>query len=83
MNLISLNSYWFRLFVAFSLLFCAIFGGQMYEPACASAWRLKDEKGFKGVWAKVTIWLMDLFEPGHCYKSWLCHQKLKAPRRAS
>jgi len=55
----------------------------MYEPACASAWRLKDEKGFKGVWAKITIWLMDLLEPGHCYKSWLCHQRLKAPRRAS
>ena len=49
----------------------------MYESACAAAWRLRKEKGIKAWWARTTIWLMEILEPGHCYKAWLWFQKVK------
>ncbi len=77
-NLSTRKSYTFRLFIALSLLLCAIFGGKAYESVCSAAWRLRKEKGIKGLWAKATVWLMDLLEAGHCYKSWLWFQKIRA-----
>lgn len=77
MNLTSRNSYIFKLFVAFSLLFAAIGGGRTYETACACAWRLRNENGFKGLWARTTIWLMDFFEEDHCKKSAMWYSKIQ------
>lgn len=77
MNLITQKGYAFRLFVALSLVLCAIFGGRVYESACAAAWRLRYSKDwYKYYWANTTIWLMELLEPAHCYKSWLWYQKV-------
>ncbi len=70
MNLTAVDSYWFRLFVAFSLLFCAIGGGRMYESACAAAWRLRKSPNWvKRTWANITIPLMNVFEEDHCKKA--------------
>lgn len=69
MNLTRRKSYGFRLMVALSLLLCAVFGGYMYESACAAAWRLRYESGIKGAWARATIYLMDWLERDHCRKS--------------
>lgn len=77
MNLTSRNSYIFKLFVAFSLLIAAFGGGGTYETACACAWRLRERKGFKGLWARVTIWLMDLLEKDHCKKSAMWYSKIQ------
>lgn len=46
-----------------------MFGGEMYETTCSSAWRLRKESGIKGFWAKTTIKLLNMFEIGHCRKS--------------
>lgn len=69
MNLTKRKSYWFRLFVALSLVLCAIFGGRMYESACASAWRLRNEKGIKGLWARCCMFVMDYIDADHCETS--------------
>ena len=69
MNLTNIKSYLFNLFVALSLLINAIFGGEMYESACAKAWRMRDEPGINGKWARLTVWFMNLFEKDHCRKS--------------
>ena len=81
MNLTNKNAYWFRLFVALSLLSCAVFGGNMYESSCAAAWRLRYYSGVKGWWARTVIWTMNLMEPDHCKKSAAYYQKIKAGLR--
>ena len=76
MNLTSRNSYWFRVFVAGSLLIAALFGARMYESACAAAWRKRNDRGLGGLWARSTVWLMDILEKDHCKKSAMFHEKL-------
>lgn len=76
MNLTNRKSYWFRLFVAASLLLNAIFGGRMYESVCARAWRVRRATGVVGWWSTLTIDLMDLLEKDHCKKSAEYYNKL-------
>ena len=69
MNLTNRKSYWFKVFVALTLLLASLFGARMYESVCAAAWRLKYAGGIKGLWANITIWLMDFLEEDHCKRA--------------
>ena len=74
---LSKQSYALRLLFALSLLLCAVFGGRGYETICAAAWRHRCSKDwYKYYWATYTICLMDLWEPEHCYKSWLRYHRI-------
>jgi len=77
-NLTNRKGYWFKLFVALSILVNAIFGGQMYESACAKAWRMRHYGGFRGLWAVITIWLMNFFERDHCRKSEIAYKRIQS-----